>query len=90
MKDGGLDGGQAEEPVVEHLLEDLEVAQERGGWLGVAVDADRVGIRTGSGRGDRAGGVRGVVRAVLAGQDPQPHRRDRLDRERYQKVRKNA
>jgi len=64
VKDRGLDAGQTKEPVVEHLLEDLEVAQERGGWLGVAMDADRVRIRLDQREAIGQGGMRGVVRAV--------------------------
>ena len=65
MKDGRLDGGEAEEAVVEHLLEDLEVAQEGGRGMGVAVDADQVGVRLEQGEAVGQGGVGRVVRAVL-------------------------
>lgn len=90
MKDGGLDAGEAEEPVVEHLLEDLEVAQEGGGWLSVAVDADRVGIRLDQRETIGQGGCAGscvpcwLVRTcnLIAETDSTGSR--------YQKVRKNT
>ncbi len=44
VKHGGLDAGQAEEPVVEHLLEDFQVAQKGRCRLVVAVDAGRVAV----------------------------------------------
>ena len=46
MEDARFDAGQAEaeEPVVQHLFEDLEVAQERGGRKCVSVGVRPVGI----------------------------------------------
>ena len=45
MKDAGLDHGRAEKAVVQHFLEDFQVAQEGRGGQGVAVGVRSVGIR---------------------------------------------
>ena len=73
MKYGGFDGREAKQPVVQHLLEDFEIAEECGGRLAVAVQARGVGI--GLKRGDAVGqgGVGRVVSVVAAGQDAEPH-----------------
>ena len=91
MKDRGLDAGQAEEPVVEHLLEDLQVAEEGGGRLGVAVDAGVVGIRLDQREAIGQGGMCGIVhgRAGWSGPCNLIAESDSTG-SRYQKVRKNA
>ena len=81
VEHGRLDGGEAEEAVVEHLLEDLEVAQEGGGGMGVAVEADRVGVRLEQGEAVGQGGVGRVVRAVLGGSGRATACRNGLGRE---------
>ncbi len=53
MENAGLHPQEPEEPVVEHLLEDFRVAEEGGGRVRVAVEAD--GVRVGLERGDPVG-----------------------------------
>ena len=44
MEDGRFDGRKTEEAVVQHLLEDFEVAEQGGGRRAVAVHAGQVGV----------------------------------------------
>ena len=73
MEDARLDGRHRVKPVVEHLLEDLGIAEEGGGGLRVAVEVGGVGIGLEGGDAVGQGGVRGIQMIVLAGQDAQPH-----------------
>ena len=57
-----------EEPVVEHLLEDLEIAKERGGRRGVAVGRDSVGVALELREAVGQGGMGRIVDAVMASQ----------------------
>ena len=64
VEDRGFDGGEAEEAVVEHLLEDLEVAEERGGGMASPLMAGGIGVGLEQGEAVGQGGVGRVVRAV--------------------------
>jgi hypothetical protein len=44
VKDAGLNHGQVEEAIVEHLFEDFEIAEERCRGEGVSVRVGAIGI----------------------------------------------
>jgi hypothetical protein len=72
VEDGGLEGEAAEEAVVEHLLEGLEVAEGVLGGGGVVGIALGVGLDDGEAFGQR--GVGGVAGGLVAGEDVEAHR----------------
>ncbi len=64
----GLNPGNAEQPIVQHLFEDFEIAEKCCGRQRIAVQAGRVGIRLKRGDPVGQGRMRGVVGAVEVGQ----------------------
>src|SRR5271157_4269869 len=67
MQEHRLECGQAEEPVVQHLFEKLDIAQERCGRQGIATRGDRVRIGLELGDSIGQGGLRGRCAARSTG-----------------------
>src|SRR3954447_20457459 len=69
VEDAWLDAVDREEAIVEHLLDRLQVAEDRGGrgYVMLGGRAGRVGLQ--GGEAIEQGGMRGVGRGLAVGQE---------------------